>query len=113
VKDDILSDDEDIVISPSGVVSSKTVDEDTLTETQSGVSKGKGLATVSDFRKPDDRICLARWEMPRRIDTLGGFRMNGVVPKDRMSFNDPVKSNHANTCQISNRLAETLLSRRK
>ena len=63
------------MIPPSGVVSSKTVDEDTFSETHSDVSEGEGLTTASDFRKPVDRTHLARWEIPRHRDTLGGSRM--------------------------------------
>ena len=74
VKDDILNDDEDTVIPPSGVVSSKTVDDDTFSETRSDVSEGEGLATMFDFRKPVDKTRLARGEIPRRRDTLGGSR---------------------------------------
>jgi len=74
VKDDILSDDKDTVILPSGVVRSKTVDDDTLSEFHFDVSEGEGLATMSDFRKPVDKTRLARWEIPRRRDTLGGSR---------------------------------------
>jgi len=83
VTDDILDDDEDVVIPPSGVVSSKTVDEDTLTETRSDVSEGEGLATASDFRRPVDRTRLARWEMSRRRDTLGGSRMKQSSAKEQ------------------------------
>jgi len=83
VTDDILDDDEDIVIPPSGVVSSKAVDEDTLTETHSDVSEGEGLATVSDFRRPVDRTRLARWEMPRRRDTLGGSGLEQSSAKEQ------------------------------
>jgi len=59
VKDDILSDDEDILIPPSGVVSSKTADDDTFLETHFDVLEGEGLATMCDFRKPVDKIRLA------------------------------------------------------
>jgi len=83
VTDDILDDDENIVIPPSGVVSSKTVDEDIFSETHSDVSEGERLATASDFRRPVDRTHLARWEIPRRRDTLGGSRMKQSSAKEQ------------------------------
>jgi len=83
VENDILDDDEDIVILPSGVASSKTVDEDTPMKTRSDVSEGEGLATMSDFRKPVEKTRLARWEMPRRRDILGGSRLEQSSAKEK------------------------------
>jgi len=75
VNNDIPSDDDDVVIHPSGVISLKTVHDDTLTETQSDFSEGEGPATASLNTKPTNQTHDSRWVLPRRRDTIGGPRI--------------------------------------
>jgi len=69
------SDNDNIVIPPSGVVSPKEFEDDTLLETQSDVSERKGLATASPNTKPIYRSHDSRWVLPRRRDIMGRPRM--------------------------------------